>query len=453
MLTDSMMVHQLSFLLLAVWLIVISDKPCIAADDDFSEKGCHNPADIVFVLDESGSIWGPHFTKQLEFVQNVVDLFDVRPTKTRLGVLTFGDKPRIIFQLGNHTNEADMKADIKAIKQMRGETYTDDALLEARTKMLSADRTRPSVPHICIVITDGESNNPSLTALEAAHAHREGIQLFAIGVGPYVNREELKAIASSPELVFEVDDYEALDKLRGELAWKACQVSTVLPPTTTEPPPQMIEGCTGHKPMDNIWAIPDLADERENDLALNLINEVSSEMKIGPTSVQVGLSKRTCQDGTPIRLKEHDTHEGLRQALDRRRYNTSATTHSHISYIRKETSPASGGRVDAVKFGILIVDGRHGSNLARAKNEAKVAKQEGIKLIVIGVGDDVDQSELQSLATSNSDVITCDSYDDLSSLKQRIIDRLCDGLISSSAAMKQRRINIKRYFNVYEDIE
>jgi len=425
------------------------------ANDDDPTKGCHNPADIVFVLDESGSIWGPHFTKQLEFVQNVVGLFDVRPEKTRIGVLTFGDRPRIIFHLGHHTNEESMKADIKSIKQMRGETYTDDALRMARTQMLSPQRIRPYIPHIAIVITDGESNNPDKTAIEAEQMRSENIQIFAIGVGPSVNKNELLAIASSPDLVFEVDDYGALDGLKQILAWKACQVSTLPPPTTTTPPPpQMIEGCTGSKPMENIWAIPDLVDERENDLALNLISEVTSEMKIGPNRVQVGLTPRTCQAGAAIRLKEHDTVDGIREALGRRRYVTNATTHTHLRYIRNPGMLAeSGARADAVKFGILIVDGQQGSSLARAKSEAKRAKEEGIKLIIIGVGNDVDESELNELASSPNDVLTCGSYAELSTLKSSIISRLCNGLMESSAAIKQRRIFIKRFFNVYEEDE
>jgi hypothetical protein len=112
--------------------------------------------------------------------------------------------------------------------------------------------------------------------------------------------------------------------------------------------------------------------------------------------------------------------------------------------------PESGGRSDAVKFGILIVDGHHGSNLAKTKSEAKRAKDEGIKLIVIGVGSDVDESELNSIASSPADVLRCDSYAELSTLKSDIIARLCNGLLPSSS-LKRRHLYIKRYMNVYED--
>jgi len=71
-------------------------------------------------------------------------------------------------------------------------------------------------------------------------------------------------------------------------------------------------------------------------------------------------------------------------------------------------------------------------------------------LIVVGVGSDVVKSELNAIASSPADVLTCDSYEELSALKSKIIDRLCHGLMSSSAMM-QRRLFIKRFLDVYED--
>ena len=76
---------------------------------------------------------------------------------------------------------------------------------------------------MAIVITDGESNYPRETEREAQLCHDENIQVFAVGVGTAVVQKELEAIASSPDLVFKVDSYEALDSLRLILAWKACE--------------------------------------------------------------------------------------------------------------------------------------------------------------------------------------------------------------------------------------
>lgn len=442
-----------SSIVIALFILSIySDRSCFAQDDDPSDKGCSNAADIVFVLDESGSIWGPHFTKQLEFVEHVVDTFDVRPGRVHIGILTFGTKVRTIFHLGKHKSEDALKAAIKDIKQERGETYTHEALRRTRTEMFAPGYIRPGIPHIAIVITDGESNFPDQTAAEADLAHLDGIQIFAVGVGQQINKAELRSIASSEDLVFEVDNYGALDELRDKLAWKACHVTTLPPPTTTTqpPPPQMIEGCTESRQMDHIWSIPDLAGVEENNLALSLIGEVTAEMKISPIHVQVGLTPRVCQAGPAIRLKDYDTQEGFLEALARRQYNPDANTHAHIQYIRNQgLAEASGGRTDTAKFGVIIVDGRHGKNRERAINEAKKAKDAGIRLIVLGVGNGVDVSELNSIASSTSDVLTVSNYEELSTLKSDIISRLCHGLKPN--AFKQRHLYIKRYFNAYED--
>ena len=83
--------------------------------------------------------------------------------------------------------------------------------------------SRTWVRHVAIVITDGESNNPRETKLEAQHCHAENIQVLSIGVGKNVKKTELEAIASSPDLVFTVDSYAALQSLKESLARKACE--------------------------------------------------------------------------------------------------------------------------------------------------------------------------------------------------------------------------------------
>ncbi len=43
------------------------------------------PADIVFLLDSSGSILASDFMKQLNFLRDVVDVLDVSSNQTRVG--------------------------------------------------------------------------------------------------------------------------------------------------------------------------------------------------------------------------------------------------------------------------------------------------------------------------------------------------------------------------------
>ncbi|KAK2171367.1 hypothetical protein NP493_1068g00015 [Ridgeia piscesae] len=194
------------------------------------KKGCSNkPADIVFVLDESGSIWGPYFKKQLEFVKDVVGIFQIGPTKTRIGTVTFDSTSRNIFNLNTYSTATQIKQALDGVEQHRGGTRTYDAIDKMHNEMLSSSLARPGVPRIAIVITDGESEDPVMTEKAAKVARDDGIIMFAVGVGNKANRKELVSIASSPvnDYMFMVDNYAGLKTLRKILAWRACQALRV----------------------------------------------------------------------------------------------------------------------------------------------------------------------------------------------------------------------------------
>jgi len=50
-----------------------------------------NEADVVFVLDSSGSIDADDFSQILDFVSRLVDNFDVEGGAIRVGVVTYAD--------------------------------------------------------------------------------------------------------------------------------------------------------------------------------------------------------------------------------------------------------------------------------------------------------------------------------------------------------------------------
>lgn len=72
---------------------------------------------------------------------------------------------------------------------------------------------RPEVRQVVIVLTDGNSQEPDLTAQAAKRAREAGLEVFAIGVGQSVSAEELHRIASDNRSVW----VENLFSCRGPL--------------------------------------------------------------------------------------------------------------------------------------------------------------------------------------------------------------------------------------------
>ena len=85
-------------------------------------------ADVVFVVDSSGSIGRPNFEKIKEFIKNVVLTFDVDYRYTRVGLIEFSTTPSIEFKLNEKTNITDLIDAIDNITYSGGGTSTSDAL-------------------------------------------------------------------------------------------------------------------------------------------------------------------------------------------------------------------------------------------------------------------------------------------------------------------------------------
>ena len=107
-------------------------------------------------------------------------------------------------------------------------TFTDRALhivsKVMRMEKFGARPTDPEVTQVAIVITDGQSDNKSLTMQAAARARQQGTHIFAIGVGDKVDEEELKSIASTPpeQYVHRVHNYTGLASIKELLAIQTC---------------------------------------------------------------------------------------------------------------------------------------------------------------------------------------------------------------------------------------
>ncbi|KAI0209761.1 hypothetical protein LSAT2_005535 [Lamellibrachia satsuma] len=195
-------------------------------------------------------------------------------------------------------------------------------------------------------------------------------------------------------------------------------------PTTTLP--QMIEGCTGRYPLDVIFALPDQAGIDDTQRSLAFIKGIVGEMEMSPVQVQVGVTPRMCFLNKAVQLNDNDNAEGFLTSLDDRQL-SSSRTNIHLKYMREEGfTSKNGARRNSVKFGVLIVDNKS-ADRAKTLKQAYVAKGD-VRLVVIGVGDHVDRSELQQIASNASYVHYVGSYKELPQLADTVIESMCNAL-------------------------
>ena len=176
------------------------------------------PTDLVFVLDESGSVGEANFILQIEFVARFVDSFNIGKTTTQVAVMTFSKYPFVEFYLNKYHDKARLIEAIKHINYSHPAlTLTHTALAIARTEMLNVTNgRRPDALPFVIVVTDGKSINPYETKIEAKKLHAMNVTVFAIGISSEVNEAELRGIASDPKNVIIVEDFQSLKKIHSQ---------------------------------------------------------------------------------------------------------------------------------------------------------------------------------------------------------------------------------------------
>jgi uncharacterized protein YegL len=203
-------------------------------------QGCDsNGADIIFVLDSSGSITSPNFNKMKAFVQAVVSSLDVGmgPRQNRIGLIQFSDSAQTEFYLNSYSNASAINNAIGNIPYLSRGTKTNLALdLLISSGFTVANGARPQRfghPWIGVVLTDGQSNDPALTAISAKKVHDADITMIAVGIGNSVNEQELDIIASSPVClhVILLSDFTEVASLNYIIEQRTCDAPVIATPS------------------------------------------------------------------------------------------------------------------------------------------------------------------------------------------------------------------------------
>lgn len=82
------------------------------------------PVDIIFCLDGSGSEGQANFNKQLQFVSNITEQFEIGENQTRVALVTFGTKVNNQFYLNQYYNTTVLLSHIAKASYPNGETNT-----------------------------------------------------------------------------------------------------------------------------------------------------------------------------------------------------------------------------------------------------------------------------------------------------------------------------------------
>ncbi len=139
---------------------------------DYSSLSCPKPickriVDIVFILDESGSIAEIEWDQLLDFCINLVNSYEIGFDAAQVAIVGYAGFGRLHLDLSYNKQTIINKLNDLRTKQLRGGTCTGCGLMIAKSVFDNAKnslRTKNYNPeHLIFTITDGEVSEPDYT--------------------------------------------------------------------------------------------------------------------------------------------------------------------------------------------------------------------------------------------------------------------------------------------------
>ena len=177
------------------------------------------------MIDGSGSIEQAgrgNFKRVKDFVKRVIAGFSVGFDETHVGAIVYSSSRyvSVVFKLNYYYDIAGITSAIDHMIYPSGYTYTGNALRKVASSLYTSSDDRPDKSNVCIVITDGKSNDEIGGPASALRSRKTTI--FAIGVGKDFDRTELEIMAGDPRNLFTAD-FHGLDTVAEQIKQSACQ--------------------------------------------------------------------------------------------------------------------------------------------------------------------------------------------------------------------------------------
>ncbi|KAA0703512.1 Collagen alpha-6(VI) chain [Triplophysa tibetana] len=381
-------------------------------------------ADIVFIVDESGSIGEENFDLMRQFLHRIVSGLVVEPESVRVGLVLYSDNPSAEFFLDSFGNKIDILNYIKILPYRGGGTKTGAALTFAKDNLFTPTRgSRKALgfEQIAIIITDGKSQDVVNDA--AAKLRRSGVTVFAVGV-KNASSEELLKIASYPQkqFMFNVESFQMLTSLEKSLSKTLCK-DVVDRMFDKDKKHTLKQACVNTEEAD-IYFLLDTSGGTRADFedVKNFILYLLNLFKIGKYGVRAGIVKADHTPTLQFSVKDHKTRETLEKDV-RNMLRPSGGTEMGVAltYVAERFREANVSRPANVQNILIIITDKKSQD--DVSDPTAELSNLGVLVYAVGVGGAYRDYLLKM--TDDSKVFYVTNYDALDVIQTDVLTDIC----------------------------
>ncbi|KAF7459769.1 hypothetical protein GHT09_020250 [Marmota monax] len=398
--------------------------------------------DVVFLVDASNN--PQHARSVRNFLNILVNSFNVSRETIRMGLAQYSDAPHSEFLLSTYHRKVDVLRHIQRLQFKSGGNKLGLALqfiLDHHFQEGAGSRASQGVPQVAVVVSSGQAEDHIREPAEAFK--KAGILLYAVGIGNAA-RAELREIASSPKEKFtsfvpRVSGLVSLaQKLQPELCDTLAKAAQLVDPVSP--------ACREVALADIVFLVDSSTSIGPQNFqkVKNFLYSIVLGLDISSDRVQVALAQYNDNIYPAFQLNQYPLKSVVLEHIQNLPYRTGGTnTGSALEFIRTNYLTESGGsrakdRVPQIV--ILVTDGESNDEVQDAADQLK---EDGVIVYVVGVNVQ-DVQELKKIASEPYEkfLFNTENFNILQEFSGSLLQTLCSAVEGK----------IKEYTKAYADV-
>ncbi|XP_036999939.2 collagen alpha-6(VI) chain [Artibeus jamaicensis] len=377
-----------------------------------AEEACKEmKADIMFLVDSSGSIGDVNFEKMKTFMKNLVSKSQIGADRVQIGVVQFSDINEEEFQLNKYMSQSEISDAIDQMQQMKQTTMTGSALAFVSQYFSPAKGARPNVRKFLILITDGEAHDIVKDPAEALR--QDGIIIYSVGVFGS-NVTQLEEISGRREMVFYIENFDILQSIEDNLIFGICSPR---------------EDCKRYEVLDVVFVIDSSGsiDNNEYNIMKDFMIDLVKKANVGKNQVRFGAMKYADDPEVLFYLDNLDTKSKVISVLrNDQPMGGNTYTAEALGFSDHMFTEARGSRMhQGVPQVLIVITDGESHDAEKLNATAKALRDKGILVLAVGIAG-ANPVELLAMAGSSDKYFFVETFGGLKGIFSDVSASVCN---------------------------
>ncbi|XP_058642211.1 collagen alpha-3(VI) chain-like isoform X16 [Onychostoma macrolepis] len=382
--------------------------------------------DMVFLLDGSDGTRNS-FPAMRDFVQRVVEQFNIEANRDRVSVVQYSRDAEVHFYLNSYTTKEDVLDRVRGLRHKGGRPLNTGAALQyVRDNVFTASsgsRRLVGVPQILVLLSGGRSSD-SVDAV-ASSLKELGVLTFGLGSRGSDSRE-LQRISYDTSYALTVSDFRELPNIQEQLL---ASVQAVPIPITPTSPTVTAEQMRAR--WDVVFLMDGSDGTRRSFTAMrDFVERMVERLNVSENRDRVSVIQYSRDPEAHFYLNTYSKKEDNLKTIRglRHKGGRPINTGAALQYVRDNVFTASAGsrRVEGVPQLLILLSG--GRSFDNVDTPASSLKELGV--LIFGIGSrSSDSRELQRISHEPSYALSVSEFADLPSVQQQLFTNINTALV------------------------